>query len=44
MKEEIKNLQKCAAGKVIGQAKVVALKKKHTHACYSKQMSFSIQK
>ena len=29
MKEEIGNLQKCGAGKVIGQAEVDALKKKH---------------
>ena len=29
MKEEIGNLEKCGAGKVIGQAEVDALKKKH---------------
>ena len=29
MKEEIGNLEKCGAGRVIGQAEVDALKKKH---------------
>ena len=29
MKEEIGNLEKCGAGKVIGQAEVDALKRKH---------------
>ena len=33
MKEEIGNLEKCGAGKVIGQAEVDALKKKHPLMC-----------
>jgi len=33
MKEEIANLEKCGAGKVIGQAEVDALKKKNPNMC-----------